>query len=87
MYQVPPGKYETAPADLVRRARALAQACADAGATLRAAALQFPLRHPAVAYVVAGMPSPYEVQLAATRLREHIPVTLWPEFDRVVLRA
>lgn len=77
--------YDTAPADLVRRAHALAQACTDVGTTLPAAALQFPLRHPAVAYVVAGMRSLREVQLAAAGLREDIPDTLWPELDRALV--
>lgn len=69
--------YEAAPAGLVRCARALAHLCREEGTSLPAAALQFPLRHPAVAYVVAGLRSPEEVRLAAARSAEPIPEGLW----------
>lgn len=73
--------YAQAPPSLLRRARLLADVCRAAGTTLPAAALQFPLRHPAVAYVVAGLRSPDEVALAATRMNESIPGSLWPELE------
>ena len=47
--------YEPAPPDVLAYARRLAERCEAAGCTLPEAAMQFPLRHPAVAAVVAGM--------------------------------
>lgn len=73
--------YRSAPPAVLGRARALGAACREAGTTLPAAALQFPLRHPAVAYVVAGLRSPQEVALAAERISEPIPDSLWPDLD------
>ncbi|HEY1106478.1 MAG TPA: aldo/keto reductase, partial [Agromyces sp.] len=46
--------YETVSAEVLDRARRLAAACADAGVELPVAALQYPLRHPAVRAVVVG---------------------------------
>jgi D-threo-aldose 1-dehydrogenase len=42
-----------------------------------AAALQFPLTHPAVATVVCGLRSPEEVQIASRRMATPLPATLW----------
>jgi D-threo-aldose 1-dehydrogenase len=47
--------YGPAPPDVLAAARACAAACAAHGTTLPVAALQFPLLHPAVCSVVAGM--------------------------------
>jgi len=73
--------YATASAELLERARSLATRCRDGGATLPAVALQFPLRHPATAYVVAGLRSPREVDEAVERLTAHVPDRLWDELD------
>jgi D-threo-aldose 1-dehydrogenase len=47
--------YGPAPQQILTKARQLAEICAAHGTTLPCAALQFPLRHPAVVSVVAGM--------------------------------
>jgi D-threo-aldose 1-dehydrogenase len=47
--------YQQAPPHLLDAARACASACTAHATTLPTAALQFPLRHPAVSSVVAGM--------------------------------
>jgi D-threo-aldose 1-dehydrogenase len=47
--------YGPAPADVLAAARAAATTCTDFGTTLPHAAMQFPLQHPSVACVVAGM--------------------------------
>ena len=47
-----------APLHLLAQARALATVCQEHGTTLPEVAMQFPLRHPAVATVVAGMRNP-----------------------------
>jgi len=79
--------YAGAPAELLARARELAAVCRAHGTTLPAAALGFPLRHPAVAYVVAGLRTPEEVRLAASRSGEALPEGLWHELDAVVAGA
>jgi D-threo-aldose 1-dehydrogenase len=50
-------EYADAPADLVRRAQAIADVCARHGVSLPAAALAFGAAHPAVASVVMGAAS------------------------------
>jgi D-threo-aldose 1-dehydrogenase len=50
--------YRQASPDMLGRARLLATVCREHGTTLPAAAIHFPLRHPAVASVVVGMRSP-----------------------------
>ena len=69
--------YEPAPAEILDRAQALAAACTAAGVRLPAAALQFPLAHPAVSSVLAGMRSPTEVRADVDLLTAHIPAALW----------
>jgi D-threo-aldose 1-dehydrogenase len=69
--------YRPAPQMLVTKARALGEICAAHGVPLRAAALQFPLGHPAVACVLVGMRSPAEVADAVAMTRVEIPGRLW----------
>ncbi len=69
--------YAPAPAHLIARAQAIGEVCTRHGVPLRAAALQFPLGHPAVASVLIGMRSPAEVADAATMSTVDIPGQLW----------
>ncbi|WP_394687470.1 aldo/keto reductase [uncultured Xanthomonas sp.] len=86
-----PGEtYNYAPVDpaTLQHAQRLFAACAAHGVDVGAAALQFPLAHPAVSAVVAGMRTPAEVASAATRLRAAIPAALWQQLrDDDLLRA
>ena len=70
--------YAAAPPATVARARALAGTCAEYDTPLRAAALQFPLRHPAVTTVIVGARSKSEVDDNVALFRHPIPATLWP---------
>jgi D-threo-aldose 1-dehydrogenase len=71
--------YEEAPPEIVGRVERLRATCARHGVPLPAAAMQFPLRHPAVATVLVGCRTPDEVaedvRLAGLRL----PEELWSE--------
>lgn len=67
---------------LVERTRALGRACATAGVSLPAAAIHFPLRHQAVACVLAGLGDPGEVADLAARIAAPIPDDLWPALER-----
>lgn len=79
--------YEPAPAAILDHARALAAACAAAGVRLPAAALQFPLAHPAVSSVLAGMRSPVEVEADAALLAAPIPASFWASLREAGLIA
>ena len=54
--------YADAPDALVARARRIAEVCAEQGVSLPAAALAFPLAHPAVVSVCVGASSPRQVE-------------------------
>jgi D-threo-aldose 1-dehydrogenase len=69
--------YADAPPDLLRRAAALRATCAEFDVPLEAAALQFPLGHPAVASVLSGMRSPAQVRQNVAWFERPIPAGLW----------
>jgi D-threo-aldose 1-dehydrogenase len=77
--------YHAAPPAIVAKARAMAQVCARHGIPLRAAALQFPLAHPAVASVLIGMRSAAEAADAAAMAALDIPGALWHDLIRAGL--
>jgi D-threo-aldose 1-dehydrogenase len=76
--------YQTAPAALVDAARDMQRACERYGVTLRAAALQFPLRHPAVTAVVSGAGTAATVEDVLVQQTVPIPDELWQELDAAV---
>jgi D-threo-aldose 1-dehydrogenase len=69
--------YEQAPRSIVRRAQRIREICAQFGVPLRAAALQFPSAHRAVASVVVGARSPAEVDDCIAMSQVVIPPELW----------
>jgi D-threo-aldose 1-dehydrogenase len=71
--------YEEAPPELVDRARRIAEVCERHDVTLPAAALAFPLAHPAVASVCVGARSASQILRNATLLETAIPEELWAE--------
>jgi D-threo-aldose 1-dehydrogenase len=73
--------YHPASAEVQARARLLAAVCREHGTTLPAAAIQFPLRHPAVASVVVGMRSPEEVHHNLAAHAQHVPDELWADLE------
>ena len=72
-----PYDYAAAPPELVARAEHLATLCARYDVPLRAAALQFPTFHPAVASVVVGARSATEIAENARLFALDIPPALW----------
>jgi D-threo-aldose 1-dehydrogenase len=72
-------RFDYAPASgaVLRRARSLQATCDRFGVPLPAAALQFPLRHPAVASVIPGMASAAEVADTLARLAAPVSDALW----------
>jgi D-threo-aldose 1-dehydrogenase len=77
----PGGRYEygDVPPEVLDRARHLAAVCERHGVTLPEAALQFPLREPAVRSVVVGAATPEQVRENARRMAAEIPEALWDE--------
>jgi D-threo-aldose 1-dehydrogenase len=77
----PGGRFDYAPAatDIVERAERLAAICARHGVPLRAAAVQFPLAHPAVVSVVAGVRRIDHLEEYPALMTEPIPADLWDE--------
>lgn len=71
--------YTTAPDDLLARALALKTVCERHGVPLRAAALRFPLGHPAVASVLVGARDADQACDAAAMLGHPVPAALWEE--------
>ncbi len=70
--------YEPAPAELIDRANRIAAICQDAGTTLPAAALAFPLAHPAVVNVTLGMRTADQVAQNVALYHSGVPDELWP---------
>jgi D-threo-aldose 1-dehydrogenase len=71
--------YEPASAALVARALQLREVCDRHGVPLKAAAIQFPLGHPAVATVVIGARSPGELNENVAMFQHPIPAAMWDE--------
>jgi aryl-alcohol dehydrogenase-like predicted oxidoreductase len=71
--------YAPAPADVIGYARRLAERCDAAGCRLPQAALQFPLRHPAVAAVVAGMQTAQQAATNVEWVTRKLPTSVWDE--------
>lgn len=71
--------YRPADGEIVERARAMALLCAKYEVPLRAAALQFPRRHPAVTRTVVGASTPDQVADTVAMLNHPVPEALWHE--------
>lgn len=77
----PGAPFNYVPADEARLARALElnAVCERHGVPLRAAAIQFPLAHPAVVCVVTGARTAEEIADNEQMLRVDVPAALWQE--------
>ena len=71
--------YAAAPADVVTRVQAIRAVCDRHDVPLPAAALQFPLAHPAVAAIIPGPRTPAEFTENLELLQRKIPAALWEE--------
>jgi D-threo-aldose 1-dehydrogenase len=69
--------YAKAPEDIVAKVRAIDAVCQQFGVPLPAAALQFPLTHPAVCNVLPGPRSPAELDGILAWWDVKVPVELW----------
>jgi D-threo-aldose 1-dehydrogenase len=71
--------YLPAPPAVVDRARRIAEVCDRHGVPLRAAAVQFPLAHPAVASLLTGVRSVAHLDEYPELVRLEIPAALWDD--------
>jgi D-threo-aldose 1-dehydrogenase len=77
--------YAPAPPDIAARAASIRAVCDSHGVPLTAAALQFPLAHPAVAAIIPGPRSVTEFTTNLELLRQPIPSALWADLRRAGL--
>ena len=71
--------YRKAPPGIMEKVRRVEAVCNRHGTPLKAAALQFPLAHPAVAAVIPGARSPEEVDENVKMFEVEIPADFWTE--------
>jgi D-threo-aldose 1-dehydrogenase len=74
--------YVAAPAALIEKAQKIEAVCKRHGVELGAAAMQFPLAHPALCSVIPGALSVAEVEQNVARIEAKIPADLWAELKR-----
>jgi D-threo-aldose 1-dehydrogenase len=79
--------YKPATNEIVERARRLTAVCERHGVPLKAAAIQFPLAHPAVASVVAGVGRIEHLDDYPALMRQSIPADLWADLQSEGLLA
>jgi D-threo-aldose 1-dehydrogenase len=71
--------YAPAPPAVIERARRISEVCTRHDVPLRAAAMQFPMAHPAVASLVAGVRTAAHFDEYPALLAHPIPAALWSE--------
>jgi D-threo-aldose 1-dehydrogenase len=83
--EAPVFNYAPAGPDWVDRTSRIENICEDFGVPLRAAALQFPLAHPAVEIVLVGAHHRDQWADAATMMRHPIPIAFWRTLQQAEL--
>ena len=79
--------YQTAPPELIDRAQRIGAVCARHGVPIKAAAIQFPLGHPAVTSVVVGCRSAAQLDESIAMFELPIPSPMWQELKHEGLLA
>jgi len=79
--------YMPATPDIAGKVGAMMTVAQDAGVPLAAPALQFPLRHPAVASVLVGTAKPESLKRNMALARLELPESLYPAFEPYTLVA
>ncbi len=79
--------YAAAPEDVQAKVRGIEAVCAAHGVSLQAAALQFPLAHPAVASIIPGAAKPEEVTQNAASVMADISPSFWSDLKSECLIA
>ncbi|HEY5201041.1 MAG TPA: aldo/keto reductase [Acidothermaceae bacterium] len=71
--------YQPAASDVLAKALQIDDVCSRHGVAIAAAALQFPLAHPAITTVLVGARSPQEVEENSRFIETPIPEQLWAD--------
>jgi D-threo-aldose 1-dehydrogenase len=79
--------YQVAPPELIERAQRIGAVCAGHGVPIKAAAIQFPLGHPAVTCVVVGCRSVAQLDESIAMFEVTIPSAMWQELKHEGLLA
>ena len=79
--------YQSAPTRLIERAQRIGAVCARHGVPIKAAAIQFPLGHPAVTCVVVGCRSVAQLDESIAMFELEIPPVMWDELKQEGLLA
>ena len=79
--------YEPASAEILHKARAIGKYLERFNVSLPAAALQFPLRHPAVASILTGAGSVAELRANIASFDQELPRELWNDMEKEGLIA
>jgi D-threo-aldose 1-dehydrogenase len=75
-------KYRPPAPEIVERTQRIRAACDVHGVSLKAAAIQFPFTHPAVATVLLGCRSAAEVESNLADLAVPVPSALWDDLEQ-----
>ncbi|MFG2518635.1 aldo/keto reductase [Streptomyces sp. NPDC048527] len=70
-------EYQKAPADIIAKVERIKELAAAHGVSIKAAALQFALAHPATAAVVPGATRPSRIAEDIAALDENVPAAFW----------
>ncbi|MFA3838920.1 MULTISPECIES: aldo/keto reductase [Streptomyces] len=70
-------EYQKAPADIIAKVERIKALAAGHGVSIKAAALQFALAHPATAAVVPGATRPSRIAEDIAALKENVPAAFW----------
>jgi len=79
--------YDRAPAEIVDKVKGIAAICKSHTVSLPAAALKFPLAHPALVSVIPGPRTPTELEQILAWWNEDIPQGLWSDLANEGLLA
>lgn len=74
--------YQDVPEDIAKRVEALSSACERFGVPLAAAAIQYPLRNPAVTAVLIGPRDAEQVRQNVAWFEQDVPAELWEALER-----
>ena len=74
--------YKKAPPEIRSKVKRIEMVCARYNVPLAAAAIQFPLGHPAVASIIPGAVKPSEVKQNISMMSIDIPPSLWQELKQ-----
>jgi D-threo-aldose 1-dehydrogenase len=78
-------RYSAAPAEIQEKVRKIEAVCVRHGVKLAAAALRFPLAHPAVVSVIPGGARPEQVTQNLASVQTPIPASFWTELKTLGL--